>query len=135
MQPDIFGDILRNLLPTIPSILAYSVGIILALVWMRKAPTAAVIVVISLIGFGLLSLSQPFVFGFVGRMEDRVKWFPIVSLLFRLAYLVVTAGLVCAVFCDRGAPLGDANPYAQQFGNMPPPNNPPFPAPKPFLPQ
>jgi len=134
MQPDILGDILRNLVPTIPSILAYSLGIIIALMWMRKAPTAAVIVVISLIGFGLLSISQPFVFGFVGRMEDRVKWFPIVSLLFRLAYLAVTAGLVWAVFCDRGAPLGNVNPYAQQFGNIPPNTNP-YAAPKPFPPQ
>jgi hypothetical protein len=124
MQPDILGDILRSPVPTIPSILAYLVGILWALAWMRKAPTAAVLVVLSLIGFGLLSISQPFVFGFVSSMEDRVKWFPIVSLMFRLAYLAATAGLVCAVFCDRGTSLENVSPYAQQFGYIPPNPNP-----------
>ncbi|MGI8982718.1 MAG: hypothetical protein ACR2FY_26080 [Pirellulaceae bacterium] len=134
MQPDILGDILRSLVTSIPSIVVYSLGIIFALVQMRKAPKAAVIVVISLTGLGLLSIAQPFVFVFLGRMKNAANWFSIVSLLFRFAFLAAVAGLILAVFCDRGAPPENVSPYAQQFGNIP--TNPnPYAAPKPLPPQ
>src|SRR5688572_30348172 len=98
MQSDILGDILRSLVATIPSVLVYSLGIIFALMQMRKAPQAAVIVVISLVVLLLLSLAQPTVFVFIGRMENGRNWFAIVSLLFRIVFLAGIAGLVFAVF-------------------------------------
>ena len=115
MQSDILGDILRNLVTSIPSILVYILGIIFCLMQMRKAPKAAVIVVISLLVLLLLSVVQPILFVFVGRMENARNWFAIVSLLFRIVYLAGIVGLVFAVFCDREAPAGYANPFAKEF--------------------
>lgn len=131
MQSDILGDILRSLVTTIPSVLVYSLGIIFALVQMRKAPKAAVIVVISLLMFLLLSIVQPVVFISISRAQGTPQWFQIVSMVFRLVYLAATGGLIFAVFCDRESPLANINPYAQQFGGVPPSGNP-YAAPNPL---
>lgn len=133
MQPNILGDIFRLLVTAIPSIVVYSLGIIFALVQMRKAPKASVIVVISLLALGLISIAQPFLFAGARGMDNPALWIGIMSLVFRIAFLAAVAGLVLAVYSDRGAPGDNVGTYAQQFGVPPDPN--PYAAPKPLLPR
>lgn len=131
MQSDILGDILRSLVTSIPSILVYTLGIIFALVQMRRAPKAAVIVVISLLVLMLLTVVQPVVFVFVGRLENARNWFSVVSLLFRIVFLAGIAGLIFAVFCDREAPGGHSNPFVKEFASPPAAPGPVYPGPAP----
>ena len=134
MQNDILGDILRHLLTATPSIVVFSLGIIFALVQMRKAPKGAILVVISLIVLGLISIIQPFAFAAIGRMENPAMKFAVAGLLFRILSLAGIAGLIFAVFCDRETPSPVGNPYAKDFASFPPQAPPSFPGPAPLPP-
>lgn len=134
MQNNFLDDVLRNLLTATPSVVVYAIGIIFAIVQMKKAPKGAVIVIISLVVLGLLSVVQPFVWAAIGRMENRVAMFSVAGLLFRVISLAGIAGLVLAVFCDRQSPATQGNPYAGDFASFPPQPPPSFPGPAPLPP-
>lgn len=134
MQNNILDTIFRNLLTATPSILVFSLGIIFAIVQMKKAPKGAVIVIISLLVLGLLSIVQPIVFAAIGRMENPAMKFSVAGLLFRILSLAGIAGLIFAVFCDRENPSPMGNPYAKDFASFPPQAPPSFPGPAPLPP-
>ena len=126
--------LVSTLIGSAPTVLICVLGIIFALVQREKAPKAAIFVIISLVVLLVLTIVRPIGFNMLRQIDGGAKFTlpSIWGFVCSLVGMAATAGLIFAAFCDRAAPLGAINPYAQQFG-VPPSTNP-YVAPRPLPP-